>query len=157
MSRKGHGQGGRARAFCAADLLRLCAGQRKSLTFLAALVLLVNAAVPYWHAAQKLQVWTSAYAEPQAKHQAAMAAGVECPLHHAGTSEKKGTDEAPANKKPCPLCRALQLFSPGVALPGFALDACAPDAVAASVPHRTELKLARYTGEQARPRAPPIA
>ncbi len=86
-----------------------------------------------------------------------MAAGVECPLHQAGTSEKKGTDEAPANKKPCPLCQALQLFSPGVAQPGLVFIPSAPPAFAALVPSQVELKAARVTAEQGRPRAPPLA
>ncbi len=151
MGRNGHRLAGRRRASCAAGLLRPWASLRDAVSLFAALLILTNAAVPYWHAAQKAQAWASAFANP------AMADGVECPLHNSGTGGQKGGGEAPLTKKPCPLCQALQLFSPGVTQPGFAFLPCGPLAVAAFIPHRVELKSSRETAEQGRPRAPPLA
>ncbi len=157
MGVNGHCQTARRGAKRAIALMRLRTGARNAVNLLSALVILINAAVPYWHAAQRMAVWAAASAEPQAKHHAAMAGGAECPMHQAGTSEQKGGDETPPTKKPCPLCQALQLFSPGVTQPSLAFLPCAPAAVAAFVPHRLELKSGRETAEQGRPRAPPLA
>lgn len=157
MGKKGYRLTGRVRASRAIALLRLFACQREAVAFLAALILLVNAAVPYWHAAQMAEAGAAALAKQHAAHHAAMSAPAGCPLEHAGTAGQTGGDEAPLSKKPCPLCQALQLFSPGVAQPGFAFVPCAPHTVAALVPHQAELVVARYAGVQARPRAPPLA
>lgn len=157
MGKNGHRVTGRRRAFCAAGLLRPWPSLRNAVNLFAALLILANAAVPYWHAAQKAQAFASALADPAANHNAAMAEGVECPLHNSGTSGQKDGDQTPHNKKPCPLCQALQLFSPGLTQPGFAFLPCAPLAVAAYIPHRVELKSGRETAEQGRPRAPPLA
>jgi len=138
-------------------LLRLRGTPRNAVILFAALVLLFNAAVPYWHAAQRAQAWALALADSDAKHKAALAGGEECPLHNAGTDGQKGGDEAPLSKKPCPLCQALQMFSPGLTQPGFLFVPSAPLAIAAFVPHRLELKSGRETAEQGRPRAPPLA
>ncbi len=157
MGKKGYGQAGRARAIRAAALLRLWACRRETAGFFAALVLLLNAAVPYWHAGQKLQAFASAFAEPHARHHIASFAKLECHQKAGGTSEKRGGDEAPPNKQSCPLCQALQFFSPGVAQPGLAFVPSAPPAFAALVPSQVELKAARFIAEQGRPRAPPLA
>ncbi len=157
MGKKGHRQIGRRRASCATGLLGLDASRRSAISLFAALLILTNAAVPYWHAAQKAQAWAAARTDPHAMHHAAMAAGIECPLHSVGTGGQKGSDEAPLSKKPCPLCQALQLFSPGTTQPGFVFLPCAPLAVAAFVPHRVELKAGHDILERGRPRAPPLA
>jgi hypothetical protein len=60
-------------AYCAPQLCRgSCRG--KALGIIFAALLLLNAAAPYWHAAQKLQAWTSAYAGPEARHESATTA-----------------------------------------------------------------------------------
>jgi hypothetical protein len=146
---------GRVRVIGAMPRLRPLFGPKNAVSLFAAFVLLINAAVPYWHAAQKAQAWAAAFSEPAVKHQAAMAAGVECPLHDALGGEKK--DDGGASKKPCPLCQALQLFSPGVAQPSFAFQPCAEPGIAAFVPHRIELGYGPAIPEQGRPRAPPLA
>jgi len=157
MGKKGRRHTGRRSACRAVGLLRLWGNPRNAIILFATVVLLFNAAVPYWHAAQRAQAWALALAEPAAKHHATLAGGVDCPLHNNGTGGQEGGDEAPLGKKPCPLCQALQLFSPGLAQPGFIVVPCAPPAVAAFVPHRLELKSGRETAEQGRPRAPPLA
>jgi hypothetical protein len=157
MGNKERWQIGRRGASCAASCMRAWASPQIAVSLFSALLILANAAVPYWHAAQKAQAWASAIAAPPAMRHAAMAAGVDCPLHNAGTGRQKDGDKAPASKKPCPLCQALQFFSPGVTRPGFAFLPCAPLAVAAFVPHRVELKTGQDIAEQGRPRAPPLA
>jgi hypothetical protein len=146
---------GRVRVISAMPRLRAFLGSKNAVSLVAAFVLLINAAVPYWHAAQRAQAWAAAFSEPALKHRAAMAAGVECPLHSALGGEKK--DDGGAGKKPCPLCQALQLFSPGVAQPSFAFLPCAAPALAAFLPPRIELGHSRAIPEQGRPRAPPLA
>ena len=151
-----HRHAGRKRVIRAIRSLRLLIGPHNAVNFLAAFVLLINSAVPYWHAAQKAQAWALAFSEPAVKHQAALDGGVECPMHSIGGGEKKGS-EAPPGKKPCPLCQALQLLSPGVTQPGFAYLPCAAPVKAAFLPHRVALQTGRQTQEQGRPRAPPLA
>jgi hypothetical protein len=141
----------------AAELLRLLASQRKALSFFAALLLLLNAAVPYWHAAQKAQAWASAYANPDVRHNAPKAAELECHRQDGAASEQKDNNQAPANKQSCPLCKALQHLSLGVAQPDFAFIPCAPPTFAILLPSKVELKAARDIAEQGRPRAPPLA
>jgi len=133
------------------------ARQRKALSFLAAALLLLSAAVPYWHAAQKLQAWTSAYADPEARHQSPPSVALECHQTDSATPEQQDGDQAPANKQPCPLCQALQLFSPGTAPPAIAFIPCAPLSVAASLPRPAEPMVRSHHAGQAQPRAPPLA
>jgi hypothetical protein len=157
MSRNGHWQSGRAGALRAFKLLCLLASQRKALSFFAALVLLFNAAVPYWHAAQKAQAWASAYRVPQAKHESLPSAELECHHRDGAAPAQTGNDQAPPDKQSCPLCKALQHLSPSIAPPVFVFIPCAPPAFAALVPSKVELKAARNIAEQGRPRAPPLA
>jgi hypothetical protein len=157
MNRKGHRQAKKARVLRAAELLFAWFYRRHTLSFLAATVLLLNAAVPYWHAGQRLQAWASAYAEPQAKHDAMPSAELEC--HHGSSSvpEQKDSNQPPLQKQACPLCKALLLFSPGAAAPAMAFAPCAPPAaVALAAPPAEPTAAARAEG-QARPRAPPLA
>ena len=130
--------------------------KRKSLSLLAAVLLLLNAAVPYWHAAQKLQAETSAYADPEARQDSPAFGGAECHQDSAA-QEQHGSRQAPASKRGCPLCQALQLFSPGAAPPVSAFIPCAPHAVAAALPRPAELKAPGHTAGQSQPRAPPLA
>jgi hypothetical protein len=157
MRENGYRRGGRVSALRAAALLYILTRQRKALGFLAALLLLLNAAVPYWHAAQKIQAWTSAYADPEARHEAPLSLAFECHQENVAAPEQQDGKQAPASKLPCPLCQALQLFSPGTAPPAFAFLPSAPHAVAASLPRPAELRGTGHTAGQAQPRAPPLA
>ena len=131
--------------------------QRKALGFLAALLLLFNAAVPYWHAAQKIQAWASAYADPEFRHEAQPYAELECHRLDGAAPDRRDSDRPPSKKQTCPLCKALLLFSPGAAPPALAFIPCAACAIAAVVPPQADLTAIAYAGEQARPRAPPLA
>jgi hypothetical protein len=156
MGAKGHRHSRRARALRAAGQLRLWFCRRQTLSFLAAAVLLLNAAVPYWHAGQRLQAWASAYAEPQGKHD--VSAVLECHYDGGSVPGQQDSNQLPLQKQACPLCKALLLFSPGAAPPVMAFVPCAPlAAVALAAPAAVELVPAAYGGEQARPRAPPLA
>lgn len=148
---------GRNRVIRASGFLRPLLGAKHAISLFAAFIILLNAAVPYWHAAQRVQAWAAALSQPAAEHLPAMAGGVECPLHSAHAAHKQGSGEAPPRLKPCPLCQALQLFSPGVAQPSFAYLPCAQPSVAAFTAHRIELALSHEIPEQGRPRAPPLA
>lgn len=156
MSRNGYRQGGGVGVLRAVTLLRLLVCHRKALSFIVAALLLLTAAVPYWHAAQKVQAWTSAYADPEARHEVLPSVALECHQDSAAPERQDG-NQAPASKQPCPLCLALQLFSPGTAPPVIAFIPSAPPAVAALLPRPAEFKAAGYTGGQAQPRAPPLA
>ena len=157
MGRNGHRHSGAGHLLRAVASLRHLARQRKTLSFLAAALLLLSAAVPYWHAAQKLQAWTSAYADPEARHQYPPSVALECHQTDSATPEQQDGDQAPANKQPCPLCQALQLFSPGTAPPAIAFIPCAPLSVAASLPRPAEPMVRSHHAGQAQPRAPPLA
>jgi hypothetical protein len=155
MARKMHRQATKARARGAGGLLLRWARRRKILSFLAVAVLLVNTAVPYWHAGQRLRAWATAYSELQAKHGAS--ADLEC--HHAAgaAAGQQDSSRLPIQKQTCPLCKALQLFSPGAAPPVLAFFPNAPiDAIALAAPEALPFT-AGYEGEHARPRAPPAA
>lgn len=156
MSVKWTGHAGRKRVLRVTPFARPLFRSKNAVSFFAAFVLLINAAVPYWHAGQKAQAWAAAAASEHAHH-AAMQAGAECPLHAAGSAEKKGGEEAPPAGKLCPLCQALQLFSPGVAQPSFVFLPCDGPDIAAFVPQGTELRRGFEIPEQGRPRAPPLA
>jgi hypothetical protein len=156
MGGNGYRQSKGARTLRAAISLRLLVRHQKALSFILAALLLLIAAVPYWHAAQKVQAWTSAYADPEARHEAVPSAALECHQDSAAPERKDG-NQAPASKQPCPLCLALQLFSAGTAPPVIAFIPSAPHAVAALFPRPAEYKAAGYTGGQAQPRAPPLA
>lgn len=151
MGVRGHPQIGRRCAIRASGLLRLFPSGGETLGLFAAILILINAVVPYWHSAQKVQAWAAASAH------AAMDAAVECPLHVNGPEGQKDSGKAPIGEKPCPLCQALQLFSPGVAPPAFTFVPCASIEAAALVPSLAELKSGRLTREDGRPRAPPLA
>ncbi len=139
-------------------LLHFSIRQTKALGFLATLLLLFNAAVPYWHAAQKVQAWASAYADPEARHEAQTYAELECHHLDGAAPEQRGSDQPPSKTQTCPLCKALLLFSPGAAPPAVAfLPRTAPAIAAAAIPPLAELMAAAHAGEQARPRAPPLA
>ena len=71
-------------------------------------LLLLNAAVPYWHAAQKLQAWTSAYADPEARHESLPSVALEC---HQPEWRRPGT----ARRQPGPRQQAALSAMPGVA------------------------------------------
>jgi hypothetical protein len=155
MARKMHWRTGKACASRMTGLLCIRAGRRQTLGFLALLLLLLNAAVPYWHASQSLLSWGFAYAQPQAKHDAS--AQLEC--HHNSSGGPAQTDSAkgPLQKQGCPLCKALLLFSPGTASPGLAFVPCAPQAVIALVARPAERMTPSETRGKPRPRAPPFA
>ncbi len=157
MSRNGYGQGGGVGVLRAVTLLRLLFCHRKALSFIFAALLLLNAAVPYWHAGQKLQAWTSAYADPEARHESLPSVALECHQPNGAAPEQQDGNRAPADKRPCPLCQALQLFSPGAAPPVITFIPCAPHAIAALLPRPAEQKAPGYKAGQAQPRAPPSA
>jgi hypothetical protein len=137
--------------------LRHLARQRKTLSFLAAALLLLSAAVPYWHAAQKLEAWTSAYADPEARHESLPSVELECHQTDGAAPEQQDGNRTPTDKRPCPLCQALQLFSPGTAAPAIAFIPCAPHSVAALLPRPAEPIARSHHAGQAQPRAPPLA
>ena len=157
MSKNGYGQGGGVGVLRAVALLCLLTRHRKALSFICAALLLLNAAVPYWHAGQKLQAWTSAYADPEARHESLPSVALECHQPDGAAPEQQDSNQAPASKRPCPLCQALQLFSPGAAPPVITFIPCAPHAVAALLPRPAELKAPGHNAGQAQPRAPPLA
>jgi hypothetical protein len=157
MSKTGYGQGGGVGVLRAVTLLRRLLRHRKALSFIFAALLLLNAAVPYWHAGQKLQAWTSAYAAPEARHESLPSAALECHQPDGAAPQQQDGNRAPTDKRPCPLCQALQLFSPGTAPPAITFIPCAPHAVAALLPRPPEQKTPAYKAEQAQPRAPPSA
>ncbi len=145
--------GGRPAGRRATSSSRLLSGPRAAVSFFSALILLFGVLVPSWHQARvgelaQLQVLLGEQAE-------ALSVSI-CHHEDGGTSDLPGDDGSPLCKKPCPLCLALQHHSPAVAPRGIAWPAYTGIAVAAFVPHRTELRAARSTAEQGRPRAPPL-
>jgi len=153
----GHRLAGAKRAHRAAGRLRLTGRQRNAVSLFAALVIILGALIPSWHAAQKMAAQDSPPADRQSAHSAGHSTAPHCHGIDGGTSEQKRGDGAPIKQKPCPLCLALQLFSPGVAQPDFIFLPCAQLAVAAFVPHYAKLKAGREPAGLARPRAPPAA
>jgi hypothetical protein len=153
MRKTGYGQGGGVGVSRAVTLLR----HRKTLGFIFAALLLLNAAVPYWHAGQELQTWTSAYADPEARHESLPSVALECHQPDSAAPQQQDNNRAPADKRPCPLCQALQLFSPGTAPPAITFIPCAPNAIAALHPRPLEQKAPGFKAEQAQPRGPPSA
>ncbi len=153
MGANGHRLTGGKHARHAAALLRLGCSPGNGVILFAALVILVGAFIPSWHAGQKMAAEAAALAELQTGH------SQEFDCHHTPStpSGQNKSDGAPAKQKPCPLCLALQLLSPGLTQPGVVLLPRASHAVAAFVPDRAELKLGRETAGEARPRAPPLA
>lgn len=151
MGVRGHPQTGRRCAIRASGFLRLFPSGGETLGLFAAILILINAVVPYWHSAQKMQAWAAASAH------AATYGAVECSLHANGPEGQKDSGKAPNGEKPCPLCQALQLFSPGVAPLAFTFVPCASVEAAVPVPPLAELKSGRLTREDGRPRAPPLA
>ena len=101
-------------AYCMPWLCYISASaKRKALGFLATLLLLFNAAVPYWHAAQKVQAWASAYADPEARHEAQTYAELECHHLDGAAPEQRGSDQPPSKTQTCPLCKALAALFAG--------------------------------------------
>jgi hypothetical protein len=127
------------------------AGRRHSLSLLAALVLLLSAAVPFWHAGQRLQSWGAAFAEPQSRHDAS--AHFDC--HHQSSSGSAQTDGAngPLQKRSCPLCKALLLFPACVTAPEVAFVPYVPQAGIALAAHEAESMERTGVGGFATPRA----
>jgi hypothetical protein len=157
MGRNGYRHCGGVHALRAVASLRHLPRQRKALSFLAAALLLLSAAVPYWHAAQKVQAWTSAYADPEVRHDVRPSVALECHQEDSAKPEQQDGNRTPANKQTCPLCQALQLFSPGATAPAIAFIPCAPHSVAASLPRPAEPMVRSHHAGQAQPRAPPLA
>ena len=123
----------------------------------AAFVVLLGALIPSWHASQKMAAFASYIAELRTSHPTRLTVEIDCHKMDVSTSGQKKSGDAPLKQRPCPLCIALQLFSPGVIQPVQLTLAPAPLAVAAFIPRHAEPKTGREFAEQGRPRAPPLA
>ncbi|MGO9170630.1 MAG: DUF2946 family protein [Rhodomicrobium sp.] len=159
MGVNGHRLAGGKRARRVTGRLRLIGRRGNAVSLFAALVLLLGTFIPSWHAAQEAAAQDFALAGLQALAGDGAGASGELICHHEDedTPGVPAGNEAPVSKKSCPLCLALQHFSPAVAQRSLAFLPSVRQAVAAVIPHAGELKTARETEDHARPRAPPLA
>ncbi|MGO8953330.1 MAG: DUF2946 family protein [Rhodomicrobium sp.] len=140
--------------------LRLAGRPGNAVGLFAVLVLFLGALIPSWHAAQNTAGSNFALAGIQALAGNGTAAPGEFICHHDEDEDTPGPPaggEAPLSKKSCPLCLALQHFSPAVPQRGLAFLPSVRQAFATVIPPAGELKAPRKAEDHARPRAPPLA
>src|SRR5208282_4232179 len=121
--------------------LRLTDRQRNAVSLFAALVLFLGALIPSWHAAQDAgRDFALAGLQALAANGTAASGQLICHHEDEDTSGLPAGGEAPLSKKSCPLCLALQHFSPAVAQRSLAYLPCLRQAYAAVIPPAGELK-----------------
>jgi hypothetical protein len=159
MGVNGHRLVGGKRARRVTGRLRLIGRRGNAVSLFAALVLLLGTLIPSWHAAQQAVGPDFALAGIQALAGDGAGASGELICHHQDedTSGLPAGNEAPVSKKSCPLCLALQHFSPAVAQRSLVFLPSVRQAGAAVIPYGGELNAAREAEDHARPRAPPLA
>ncbi len=138
---------------------RFSAFPRNAVSLFAAVILLFGATVPSWHAANSLKAAAFDLAALQTIFGSEPEAFSASICHH----DETGTPEAPADGPPlpgkthCPLCLALQIFSPAVSPQGFVLPAFSGQTVSLFALPGVALRDERAFASLGRPRAPPSA